>query len=1117
MTNINRTFRIFVSSTFEDMINERNKLHEQVFPKLRELCLLHGARFQAIDLRWGVRKEAALDHKALEICIEEIKRCQNVNPRPNFLILLGNRYGWRPLPYKIPEESFISILKNTNKINNHQKYEHDILKKWYRLDKNSVPSVYILQPREEIYETDEEWALVERKLRNILLNAIKKINLKEEERIKYESSATEQEIFNGALKIEDNYDHVFGFFRNIETPLDPKMGGFVDLDEKGNINQKTQELLTKLKDKLRKKIPNNIKEYPVVWDKKGIGNYDINLFCDNVYDVLSEIILKEIAKFKEIDSLAREVEEHKRFAKERRENFTGRKEILTRIEDYVLNENDHPLVVYGDSGSGKSALMAQIAKIISEINSSANIIIRFFGITPNSSNCRDLLENVVHQIYRVYGKEESNVPFIYKELNFEFKNILSIAREHQPLIIILDALDQISSFDEGQNLTWLPFTLPNYVRIIVSTTHGKHLDLLKMRLPDINFIELKYMSQVEGQELLNLWLKGANRTLQTHQNKEIISKFYNCGLPLYLKLAFEKSRHWKSYTEPEKTKISTSIPSIIIDLFKWLSLDTNHGQVFVSNSLSYLAVAKNGLTEDEIIDILSDDPDVLKDFDIQSRHKLITYNGKIKLPIVLWSRFYHDIEPYLTNRRADGTYTLNFFHSQFQKAIIKYYLTKKVRKRNHLILARYFGKQKINPRKISELPYNLMHSLPSRFNDNEKEEESLIVQQAAECLINVSKDNKGDLAKHIEEIEPIGKWLFNINKHENVIGLVDDTLEEIENQCYWTHIEKFLAIGIKSAESLNLIDKKALYLYSFARTLLHRGQYKKSEKLCKKALELVLIKKNKKLEANILWHLGTTERYMGNLDDLFLYIEKAEKIARSINDTNILIKSLITKGIAEHGLGNFKKALKLYDDSFELYKSAEQGVDENRNLKNSDLIPSNKSEIIGMLKIRGSIGYQTNNFSLAKESWEMWLKMAENAHAERDIKNANAKLSLINPDINSGELKQIFKEILEEFILAGEKASAITSYGELAEICIRRKEYYEAIKLCNDAINYSQNINNLHVRSAKTYVRGIQALAEGKLKKALKHLKKSEKLFAIWASPYRFWVANTFNRLNFNQ
>ncbi|MHA1473076.1 MAG: tetratricopeptide repeat protein, partial [Promethearchaeota archaeon] len=398
--------------------------------------------------------------------------------------------------------------------------------------------------------------------------------------------------------------------------------------------------------------------------------------------------------------------------------------------------------------------------------------------------------------------------------------------------------------------------------------------------------------------------------------------------------------------------------------------------------------------------------------------------------------------------------------------------------------------------------------------NNERKEESSIVQQAAECLINVSKENKGDLAKHIEEIEPIGKWLFNIKNHKSLLSLVDDTLEEIEKQCYWTHLENLLTIGIKSAEKLNLIDKKSLYLYSFARILLHRGQYKKSEKLCKEALEIVRKKKNEKLEANILWHLGTTLRYMGKLDDVFLYIEQAEKLAGFINDNNILIKILITKGITEHGRGNFKKALELYDDSFKLFKSIEHGIVESHNLKDSNLIPPNKSEIIGMLKIRGSIGYQTNNFPLAKESWEMWLKMAEEEHAERDIKNANAKLSLINPAIDLGEMKQNFKELLDEFILAGEKASAITSYGELAEISIRRKEFDEAINLCNDALKNSQNINNLHTRSAKTYVRGIQAVAEGKLKKALKYLKVSEKLFAKWASPYRFWVADTFNRLN---
>jgi hypothetical protein len=105
-----RTFRIFVSSTFSDLKEERNALQEKVFPKLRELCMHHGYRFQAIDLRWGVREEASLDQQTIKICFEEIKRCKKITPRPNFIVLLGDRYGWCPLPYEIPTSEFEEIL-----------------------------------------------------------------------------------------------------------------------------------------------------------------------------------------------------------------------------------------------------------------------------------------------------------------------------------------------------------------------------------------------------------------------------------------------------------------------------------------------------------------------------------------------------------------------------------------------------------------------------------------------------------------------------------------------------------------------------------------------------------------------------------------------------------------------------------------------------------------------------------------------------------------------------------------------------------------------------------------------------------------------------------------------
>jgi hypothetical protein len=39
MTRASRTFRVFVSSTFSDLVAGRNALQREVWPRLRELCL----------------------------------------------------------------------------------------------------------------------------------------------------------------------------------------------------------------------------------------------------------------------------------------------------------------------------------------------------------------------------------------------------------------------------------------------------------------------------------------------------------------------------------------------------------------------------------------------------------------------------------------------------------------------------------------------------------------------------------------------------------------------------------------------------------------------------------------------------------------------------------------------------------------------------------------------------------------------------------------------------------------------------------------------------------------------------------------------------------------------
>jgi len=98
--------RVFVSSTFSDLKEERNVLQRDVFPRLEHYCLVRGFQFQAIDLRWGVPGEAGRDHRTMQICFDELRRAQEVSPRPNFLVLLGDRYGWQPLAETITEAEF---------------------------------------------------------------------------------------------------------------------------------------------------------------------------------------------------------------------------------------------------------------------------------------------------------------------------------------------------------------------------------------------------------------------------------------------------------------------------------------------------------------------------------------------------------------------------------------------------------------------------------------------------------------------------------------------------------------------------------------------------------------------------------------------------------------------------------------------------------------------------------------------------------------------------------------------------------------------------------------------------------------------------------------------------
>ena len=147
-----------------------------------------------------------------------------------------------------------------------------------------------------------------------------------------------------------------------------------------------------------------------------------------------------------------------------------------------------------------------------------------------------------------YEGDEGAIPLEYRDLVLEFPKRLALAKPNRPLVLFLDALDQLSDTDNARSLVWLPAELPPHVRLVVSTLPGECQAALQRRLPSSSLMPVPALSKLSGESLLQCWLDEAQRTLTDEQQADILAKFERGGgLPLYLKLAFEEARHWHAY------------------------------------------------------------------------------------------------------------------------------------------------------------------------------------------------------------------------------------------------------------------------------------------------------------------------------------------------------------------------------------------------------------------------------------------------------------------------------------------------------------------------------------------------------------------------------------------
>jgi hypothetical protein len=677
-----KIFRVFVSSTFTDMKEERSILQKNVFPKLEKFCEENGARFQAVDLRWGVNEESQLNQKTLEICLNEIARCQKISPKPNFLILLGDKYGWQPIPTKIPETEMKEIYSAPA-------VDTSLLDIWYKLDTNAIPAEYVLQPRGKEFSDYNIWEKIEKKLQTTLRGAVNKLSFSDEQLIKYFTSATHQEIMSGALNPVDvkekPEDHVFALIRETEgMPDDNTAEGFIDLINEKSDPYSTEQLM-KLKGKLKEKLANKYVPYKAKWNEKRTEICDSYGFENTIYSFLENIIKEQLKEVVSPDEISHEAKLHTEFKDKLTEYFCGRDDILKTLNSYLNNSSEkRVLAMIGDSGSGKSSVMAKAIQEARSGRQDAVIIYRFIGTTSHSANIISLLQSISGQIAKEFGTTLENLAGEGREkslydlngLSEIFNKCLALSTPQKPILLFLDALDQLSESDNAKSLYWLPRELPGNSRMLVSS-----LPEQSIQLSNHYNIALDLLPVEEATEILERWLSAISRTLTPEQKKEVLTKFNKTKLPIYLKLAFEQAKKWYSFTSDYT--LQEDVKGIIngfIDM-----LEDDHVKDFVQDVICYMLSGRYmGLAENEILEILAFDeeqwqkflerthPDYRQEL-IDQKEEFKKSNGAMKIPMVVWSRLYLDLEPFLTERDADGVPIITFFHRQFNEVLQERY------------------------------------------------------------------------------------------------------------------------------------------------------------------------------------------------------------------------------------------------------------------------------------------------------------------------------------------------------------------------------------------------------------------------------------------------------------
>lgn len=686
---VSRTIKFFLSSTFLDFQKERDALHADVFPRLKKLCAVKGFQFQPVDLRWGVAKEVIENNQAIDFCLNEVERCIS-HPQPSMLILIGQRYGWVPIPSRIPHHIWQSTIQQLNS------EDSALLKHWYVADENDITPHFYLRERRDF----DDWPETEKKIRAVLNTiAFGTRNLPAE----YLYSATEHEIRH-ALTNEGVNSVVFT--RKFSTGTSHKHADFIsecqsEKDALSRLNTfiEANDNAIRIKAQVDLNDYLNSDDHPSLSASENYSSY-LREFCEEIYQRFEKTINLEIEAFETMTPLSIELAEQEKIKSKKAQTVIGREVETKSIMDFVQTETDVPFfLLYGKSGIGKSCLMANAIEQL-QTNSNFTIVFRFLGNSEQSSTLTGALRSVITQLLpsKRIDQSISSDGKVVQQLITQ----LSGSAEAPKVILFLDGLDQTPTFES--EIHELIEYLPNNLKLVLSLSNEtsntaiNYYDALhhtphKLALGPLNENHIRIV--------INTFLRQKGRIL-TSEQRLLLEKHCADKSPLYINLACKIARNWKSYKTYGAGDLGDSEQQLLKRFLHLVTHERYHKKELVNAVLGNLSASKAGLSQLELLDIVSESTELISCFnDVALSSQKLT-----QLPDAFFSRLYDDLKELFIEVLIDDELLLRPAHNMFAK-VLKDEFYELDKNKYHQNIHNYFNTARNSKRKARELSWSL--------------------------------------------------------------------------------------------------------------------------------------------------------------------------------------------------------------------------------------------------------------------------------------------------------------------------------------------------------------------------------------------------------------------------